>query len=118
MRKFSMFLLAGLMTLSLFANDKDKEKAKPVVSNYQEVLSQVKYPTVCREKGIEGTVLIKITVDRAGDIKRYRILEAPCSDLKAAVKEVLPLLEFEPAMVDDQAVSSKIVIPVNFQLTY
>ena len=84
----------------------------------QQFFSKIKYPIVCREKGIEGVVKVKITVDKRGQIRRYRILESPCSDLREAVEQVLPSLEFEPATVEGREVNSKIVIPVDFRLTY
>lgn len=117
MKKLIAVVIIGLMILPAFSYDGGGDKPTPTLKNYKEVLSQVKYPTVCRTKGIEGTVKVKITVDQSGQMKGYQILEFPCSDLKKAVEDVLPDLEFEPAQKNGQAVTSKIIVPIDFRLT-
>lgn len=117
MKKIKAILVASLLLVA-FVSVANNGNPKPLVSNYTEVISQVEYPLNCIEKGIEGTVMVSISVDRRGNMKNYSILESPCSDLKEAVEAVLPSLSFEPAVVDGKAVSSKILIPVEFRLTY
>jgi TonB family protein len=104
-------------SLSLLATNNPTDR-KVVASNYAEVISTVEYPTVCREQAIEGTVLVTINVNKLGKIKSYAITSSPCSDLTAAVEKVIPSLTFQPAIVEGKEVSSKITIPVKFQLEY
>ncbi len=117
MKKIKTILIAMLLMVA-YVSTANNGDPKPMVSNYTQVISQIEYPINCREKGIEGTVMVSISVDRRGNMKNYSILESPCSDLKEAVEAVLPSLSFEPAVVDGKAVSSKILIPVEFRLTY
>lgn len=117
MKKVRTALVIALLSVGFIAVANNGDP-KPIVSNYSQVISQVEYPMDCREKGIEGTVMVQITVDRQGSMIDYKILESPCSDLASAVEKVLPGLSFQPALVDGKAVSSKILIPVEFRLTY
>ena len=110
-----MFLAAGFGAL---ASDGGKEKPTAVVTNYSEVLSQISYPEVCREQAIEGKVIVEILVDRKGRIRKHEIIESPSEELSKAVIDAVPTLEFTPAISGGKAVSSKILIPVNFKLTY
>lgn len=116
MKKILATLIIGLMMLPAYSNDTEG-KPRPVIKNYQEVLSQVKYPKVCRTKGIEGTVKVKISVDQNGEMTSFKVLEFPCTDLKKAVEDVLAELEFEPASKDGKPVAGKIIVPVDFKLT-
>ncbi len=117
MKKLVALLIMVIAGYVAVANN-GNEKPKPVISNYADVLSQIEYPTVCRDKGIEGTVLVKISVDRKGEMKSFKIVDSPCSDLKKAVADAIPSLNFLAPVVDGRSVSSKIVVPVKFKLTY
>ncbi len=117
MKRISYLLFVGFLGTSLIVQASNNDP-KPVVSNYTEVLSEVEYPTICREQGTEGTVLVQISVDSEGLIRGHKFLKSPCKELKDAVKEVIPKLKFEPATVNGQAISSKIIIPIEFRLTY
>ena len=119
MKKTMLMMVLSLMSISLIANEgKDKEKAaaKPVITNYTEVLSQIKYPIESRRQAVEGLVEVQFFVDRQGNMKRYKILNSPCSNLTTAVEDVLHELTFQAAYVDGKSVSSKITIPVDFKL--
>jgi protein TonB len=112
-----LFAIALCFSVLLFASNDNKSR-KVAVTNYTEVLSNIEYPTVCREQAIEGTVLVTINVSKKGNIQGYEFIESPCSDLKNAVEKVIPSLTFQPALVDGKAISSKITIPVKFELEY
>ena len=111
-----LVLFAVGMTVN--ASNGDKEKPNAVATNYSEVLSEIIYPEICREQAIEGTVLVEILVDRKGQIRKHEILESPNDELSQAVVNAIPTLEFMPAIKNGKNVSSKVLIPVNFKLTY
>lgn len=117
MKKLAVFVIAICAVNLAFATEGNPNEPKPIVSNYMDVMQEIVYPEVCRDKGIEGVVMLKVLVDRNGQVKKYKVVDAPCSDLKKAVLDVAPLLQFEAAQVDGKSVSSKITIPVNFKLT-
>jgi len=110
---FALAICLGLaMTVNASEND-----PKPVVKNYAEVFGQIEYPVSSREQGIEGTVLVKISVDEKGKLQKYEFMQSPCEAIKKVVENALPNLEFEPATVDGKAVASKVIIPIEFRLS-
>lgn len=116
-RQIILFVTVLCFSLVLTANN-DSKNRKVSIKNYTEVLSSIEYPTVCREQAIEGTVLVTLHVNKKGAISKYEFIESPCSDLSKAVEKALPSLTFQPALVDGRAISSKITIPVKFELEY
>ena len=94
------------------------EAESPKAVNYKEVVSEIKYPQVCKEKGIEGQVIVTLEIDEMGNVISHEFGSYPCTDLRDVVKDVLPSLTFSPAKdKNGVAVAGKIALPVNFKLT-
>ena len=109
---------------AFFAVDKKpvmKEKARP------------EYPDEARRKGIEGIVLLVVTIDENGQVaEAVPLEEVPVMDENGEVIETKPVdripeLEpaaiaaaqkctFEPALKDGQPVKVKMVVPYRFRL--
>ena len=101
-----------------FANNGEGKAESPKSVNYKDVISKIEYPKVCKEKGIEGMVIVTIKVDKEGNVLNHKFESYPCTDLRDAVKDILPELQFTPAKnAKGQAVVGKIAVPVNFKLT-
>ncbi|HGY54685.1 MAG TPA: M56 family peptidase [Caldithrix abyssi] len=94
---------------------------------------QPEYPDEARRKGIEGLVLLVVTIDENGQvIKAVPLEEVPVRDDKGRIVEMravdrLPELEpaaiaaaekctFKPAMKDGKAVKVKMAVPFRFRL--
>ena len=104
--------------LSVQANHNDDKAMSPKPVNYKEVISDIEYPLVCKEKGIEGLVIVSLKVGMDGKVINHQFETYPCTDLRDAVKDILPELVFEPAKdKDGEVVVGRITIPVNFKLT-
>ena len=75
------------------------------------------YPSLAREAGIEGTVLIKVVVSPQGKVVGAMVLE---SDVTTTMEEealrAARLCEFEPAKNGNLKVASTVVIPFDFRL--
>ncbi len=107
-------------TLALFfASYAENDKAEaPKMNNYKQVLSEIEYPQVCREKGIEGKVIVMLRISAQGEITDYEFKAAPCTDLEEVVEASLPKMKFTPATdKDGNAIAGIITFPVNFKLT-
>ena len=115
MKKLIAIAFTAVFVFASYAND---DKAKQVkVTNYKDVVSEIEYPLVCKQKGIEGRVIVSLTVDANGDILESEFLAFPCDDLKEAVTDVLPDLKFNPARDENgKAIKGKFILPVNFKL--
>lgn len=117
MKKVMIMILSIYLVLGAYGQANPSAKVVEV-TNYKEVLSQIEYPKESKEKGIEGKVIVSLTIDEKGNLISHEFLAFPCGDLKEAVKEMLPKLNFTPAMnAHGDAVVSKITMPINFKLT-
>lgn len=114
-------LLALTLTLFVFgaiANNGNDKAEGPKPTNYKEVISKIEYPKECKEKGIEGIVVVTLKIDSDGKVINHEFGSYPCTDLRDAVKDKLKELKFTPAKdANGTAVVGKIALPVNFKLT-
>jgi outer membrane biosynthesis protein TonB len=60
--------------------------------------------------------MVEVFVNSQGQLVDYEILTTPCEAMCEVVKQAIPKLTFEPAMVDGRAVDGKVIIPVKFKL--
>ena len=113
-----VFTLIMVVAFTLTLNAQNELGEGPKATNYKEVLKEIEYPKVCREKGIEGRVVVALEINKEGKVMGYEFLASPCSDLRVAVESSLSKLIFQPATdVNGKAVDGKITLPVNFQLS-
>lgn len=118
MKKQLLVLTLALFVFGAQANNGKGEAESPKPTNYKEVISQIEYPKVCKEKGIEGIVIVTLKIDEIGNVINHEFDSYPCTDLRDAVKGVIKDLKFKPAKNEKgQAVVGKIAVPVNFKLT-
>ena len=77
-----------------------------------------RYPKSLQEAGVSGTVLAQFVVDTTGiaDLPTFRALESPDPLFTAAVRDALPEMRFEPAMVDGHKVRQVIQVPFAFAI--
>lgn len=116
MKKLAAFtLLFAIVTLGYAGNGTPES---PKATNYKQILKEITYPQVCREKGIEGKVIVMLKIDKFGEIDSYEVKSSPCSDLREAVEAALPSMTFKPATNENgDNVAGSITLPVNFKLT-
>ena len=109
---FSLLLIASIYAQPM-AEARDLE-----VTNYKQVVSQIEYPQVCKEKGIEGSVIVSLEIGKDGKVVSHEFISFPCTDLRDVVKDALTKFTFNPAINDHgQAIPSRITMPVKFELT-
>ncbi len=112
-----LVVFLSVVWLGAFYDASTQVRMEPIVSNYQEVLRTIEYPSHCRDNGMEGTVEVLIHLDRQGKIKEYEILGSPCNDLTKAVEAKISSFRFEAPVIHGVPVSSQIMIPIEFRLT-
>lgn len=117
MKQLLSMLFSLLIMVSVYAQP-IAEARDIEVTNYKEVVSQIEYPQVCKEKGIEGRVIVSLEIDEYGNVVGHEFVSFPCTDLRDVVKDALTEFNFNPA-VDSrgQAITSRITMPVKFELT-
>lgn len=76
------------------------------------------YPRVAREKGHEGTVMLRILVTPEGDVSEVVVEHSSgFSMLDVAALDAAKHWKFTPARRDGVAVAASVVVPVEFRLT-
>ena len=82
------------------------------------ISANIKYPTMAKEEGIEGTVFVQFVVEKDGSIGMVKIARGKHKDLDAEAVCVVKKIpkKFTPAKVDGQVVRSWFTIPVRFRL--
>ena len=76
-----------------------------------------RYPTGCRRRGEEGTVLLEIEVDVRGHATDVRIIASSgFREMDAAATAAAATAHFTPAKEDGRPVPSRLRLPVSFSL--
>ena len=83
--------------------------AGPVVPKIRGAAPRPVYPDFLRERGIEGEVVIQMTVDETGrpDLATLKIVHSPHELLTASVRKVLDRLRFEPVFTEGPDAKAK-----------
>ena len=78
---------------------------------------QPSYPTLARNAGIEGKVLLRVTIGADGRVEAASVIRSDVTPAmeKAAIAAVMKF-EFEPAMQRNIPVRSLMAVPVWFRL--
>lgn len=75
------------------------------------------YPFAARRRGLEGRVLLRVEVDRAGAVERVTVTGSSGHGLlDEAARRAVGEWRFLPAMVAGEAVSGAVDVPVSFRL--
>lgn len=81
------------------------------------VYSNIKYPKLAREYGVEGQVIAQFVVDENGDVTDIEIIRGICQDMKEeCLKIVQSLPSWEPGMQAGKPVKVKYTLPIKFKL--
>ncbi|MEM9261208.1 MAG: energy transducer TonB [Bacteroidota bacterium] len=82
-----------------------------------QVQSFLEYPELAQNYGVEGMVVVRLSIDRDGQITDHTILRGlgfGCDE--AAVLALKKLPNWQPALRNGQAVASIINVPLHFSL--
>ena len=74
------------------------------------------YPEIERSQGREASVLAEITVNRSGRVELVTILRGAGRHFDAAVERTLLETRFEPGILGDRAVATRMQITIHFRL--
>lgn len=111
-------LLALLFVTTAFASDPTVAVVSAKATNLNEVISNIKYPKVSNENGIEGKVVVVLKISAEGNVTENKFVTYPNIQMKEAVDVVLKDLKFTPARNSDgEAIQTSVRIPINFELT-
>ncbi len=83
-----------------------------------EVVKQVqpKYPELARRAGMEGTVLVRVWVDKEGKVRKVEILKSDAEIFSQPAIEAAQQMVFTPAVQGGNPVSVWVAMPFKFKL--
>ncbi len=78
---------------------------------------KIPYPDEARRAGIEGPVVLSITVDNEGRVvKAVKVITGPGYGLNEAARDALLRFRFKPAIKNGEAVSTEMKYTYTFLL--
>ena len=83
-----------------------------------EVVKQVqpKYPELARRAGMEGTVLVRVWVDKEGKVRKVEILKSDAEIFSQPAIDAAQQMVFTPAVQGGNPVSVWVAMPFKFKL--
>ncbi len=83
----------------------------------KELQTNLIYPELAKENGIEGDVRLKLSINKNGEIINIKVLETLGGGCKhEAIRLVKLLSDWEPARLNGHTIDSDIVLKINFSL--
>ncbi len=82
----------------------------------QLILSQMVYPALAAKQGLEGTVILELSIDAEGVIRRIVVLKDPGFGFAEAAVTALRGVRVKPAQAGGQAVAVRYRYPIRFTL--
>lgn len=90
---------------------------KPVpIDGYSGLSTRIHYPKAVREKGIEGTVVVKAFVSEKGVVTETRLAQKLDPELDRIAENAIQRTQFSPALRDDIPEAAWISIPISYAL--
>jgi len=84
---------------------------EPEPLNIRDFLKEIQYTTEARKQGIEGKVVIKLTVDENGNPKNPEIVKGLHRDLDQNALQAARTLKFKPGTSNGQPVAMEFTMP-------
>ncbi len=82
------------------------------------IAQNIRYPKEAQEKGIQGRVIVQVTIDETGKINKPTIVKSISPEIDAeAIRIVKAMPNWIPGKQRGKAVSVKFTLPLNFSLS-
>lgn len=91
-----------------------EEEPQPV--NMDDIKKLIGYPQIARDAGIEGSVVVRVLVDKKGNYAKHRVINQVHPILEKAVTDHVNKLRFTPAIQGGKPIQFWVNIPFNFKL--
>ena len=74
------------------------------------------YPEKCKKEGIEGTVVLEIKIDEAGNVMDVQVLKSVHPDIDKAAIEAIKKWKYKPVLKDGKPAPVVFAVTINFWL--
>ncbi|MEM6261832.1 MAG: TonB family protein [Bacteroidota bacterium] len=92
----------------------DAEEPKPV--NMDDIRKLIGYPDIAKDAGIEGSVVVRVLVDKYGNYKKHKVIKKVHPVLAKACEKHVSKLKFTPAIQGGKPIPFWVNIPFKFKL--
>ena len=83
----------------------------------EKIYATLRYPLAARDHGIQGQVILQLTINTKGYIEDIEVITGICDELKnESIRAVNTLKNWNPATKNGEPVESKIILPINFKI--
>ncbi|MEM9985487.1 MAG: energy transducer TonB [Bacteroidota bacterium] len=114
----------GLMTPHTYAATNPVERIwgeedvdqVPVCLNFDQISEGIGYPKAAYDAGIQGSVILKVLVDKDGHYLRHEVVSSHHPLLRIPCEVFAQLLTFKPALKDGQAVKCYTEVEFAFEI--
>ena len=90
---------------------------KNLIAIMEFIKTEMKYPLIAKENGIQGRVLASFTIEKDGTVTNPKIVEGVDPSLdKEAIRIINAMPKFEPFIDDGKAIKTEYTIPFHFDL--
>lgn len=91
-----------------------EEEPQPV--NMNDLIKLIGYPQIARDAGIQGTVVVRVLVDKKGRYSNHKVINQVHPILSKNVEKHINRLTFTPAIQGGNPIQFWVNIPFNFKL--
>ena len=114
--KYLLVIFLVLVSVKSYSQEKEFQVEKaPVALNLVEIRNSLKYPETARENRIQSNVIVKLLIDKDGNVAKVSWAEGD-SVFYNTVVDAAYKLKFEPAMQDNEPVRCWVSVPFKFSL--
>lgn len=92
------------------------EQPPEPIGGLESLYSNLSYPKLARQSGIEGKVIVQFVVDENGDVTKPEVIRDIGGGTGDAAIEALESTEWKPGKQDGNKVSVRFQVPIRFQL--
>lgn len=89
---------------------------EPTPVNMADVQKLIGYPQIARDAGIQGSVIVRVLVDKKGNYTKHKVINQVHPILEKAVTDHIDKLRFTPAIQGKKPIQFWVNIPFNFRL--
>ena len=92
-------------------SEADKNITKPEPLNPHKIVEKLSYSAEAIKAGIEGKIIIRLTIDKNGNPKNTEIIKGLHQDLDQNALKIAQTLKFKPGTVDGKPVAMDYTLP-------
>jgi TonB family protein len=87
----------------------------PIAVNMADFRKCIAYPLLAKEHNITGKVILKVRVNKEGNVDKYFVVKSPHSILSDVCISQVKVLKFTPAIQDGKPINFWMIVPIDFR---